>query len=348
VAAEARVIRLVEQGQIRPAGVRGALFVPSGSSDAAQIARGVDGSCVFFDRDAGRLCVIHRDAGPEALPVVCRHFPRKILRDGRGTFISLSHFCPTAAAMLLTEDALEIVEAQPPLRLEEPVEGMDAIDALPLLVRPGLLSDLEGYAAWERGCVATFARLDLTCRQALDLIAAATETTRAWQPGSGALAAHVEAAFHQAHPRSGGDLDADSRAMATAASLSAGRLPAFDFGVAPPVSAADPEPAATSWLDGFDIAMKNYLAARVFANWIAYQGRGLRSIVEWLRLCAALLRRHAACLVPATAPSSRAADRDFETGFIRAVRLTDHLLLHVADTAILARRFAPIEGLNPK
>ena len=36
--------------------------------------------------------------------------------------------------------------------------------------------------------------------------------------------------------------------------------------------------------------MKNYLAARVFANWIAYQGRGLRSIVEWLRTCAAIVR----------------------------------------------------------
>jgi hypothetical protein len=32
---------------------------------------------------AGGLCIIHRDAGPEALPPA-PHFPRKILVDRRG------------------------------------------------------------------------------------------------------------------------------------------------------------------------------------------------------------------------------------------------------------------------
>jgi Fe-S-cluster containining protein len=320
VAAEPSVIHLVEQRQIRRAGVTGPLFVSSAISDGAAswtVARDADGSCVFFDRDAGRLCVIHRDAGAEALPVACRHFPRKILRDGRGTFISLSHFCPTAAAMLLTPDGLDIVEAQPPLRLEEPVEGLDASDALPPLVRPGLLCDLDGYGAWERACIAAFARPDLTYREALDLIAAATETTRTWQPGAGTLAAHVEAAFQEAHRGSVSGVDAGTRASET----------------------------TPSWLDAFDVAMKNYLAARVFANWIAYQGRGLRSIVEWLRTCAALVRLHAARLVAAS--GSRPGAAGFDADFIRAVRQTDHLLLHVADTAVLARRFAAVEGSDP-
>ena len=39
--------------------------------------------------------------------------------------------------------------------------------------------------------------------------------------------------------------------------------------------------------------MKNYLASRVFTNWIAYQGRGLPvEYVEWLRTCAAIVAAH--------------------------------------------------------
>jgi hypothetical protein len=324
VAAEPRVISLVESRKIRRGGP-GALFVASGISGGTNLARDADGSCVFFDRDGGRLCVIHREAGAEALPAPCRHFPRTILRDARGTFMSLSHFCPTAAAMLLAWDPLEIVEAKPPLRLEDPIEGMDAVNALPPLLRPGLLTDLEGYAAWERACVKTFARPELTYRQALDLVAAATEATRTWQPGVDTLAASVETAFHEAVAGPVVGSDADARAMETAASL-----------LALPLRPSAP------WLASFDVAMKNYLAARVFANWIAYQGRGLRSIVEWLRICAALVRHHAACLVPASGSIPGAAE------FMEAVRLTDHLLLHVVETSVVARRIAPIEGSDPR
>ena len=159
----------------------GPLFVESTTTRDAprlNVARDADGSCVFFDRDAGRLCAIHREAGADALPSACRHFPRKILRDLRGTFISLSHFCPTAAAMLLARDPLHLVEAHPPLRLSDPIEGLDATDALPPLVRPGVLCDLEGYSAWEQASVATFARADLCYQDALDLVAAATEDIR--------------------------------------------------------------------------------------------------------------------------------------------------------------------------
>jgi L-aminopeptidase/D-esterase-like protein len=99
----------------------------------------------------------------------------------------------------------------------------------------------------------------------------------------------------------------------------------------------------------FDVAMKNYLAARVFANWIAYQGRGLRSIVEWLRTCAALVRHQAVrvALEPhsgfAAGTGSAADPGDVVEGF----RMADLLLLHVVDTQAFARRVAPIEGPDP-
>jgi Fe-S-cluster containining protein len=173
VAAEPHVRAAVETRQIRRSGFAGALFVPAANQeDRFSVARDADGSCAFFDGDRGRLCVIHESAGPEALPTACRHFPRMILRDARGIFISLSHFCPTAAAMLLDADPLDVVEAGPPLLLQEPMEGMNALGALPPLVRPGVLSDLEGYAAWERACLAVFARPDVGSQEARDLFLA--------------------------------------------------------------------------------------------------------------------------------------------------------------------------------
>jgi len=63
---------------------------------AAMVARTATGDCVFYHRHSG-LCVIHRDLGEPMLPATCRHFPRLAVRDARGTFISLTHYCPTAA-----------------------------------------------------------------------------------------------------------------------------------------------------------------------------------------------------------------------------------------------------------
>jgi Fe-S-cluster containining protein len=340
VAAEPHVLHVVEARQIRRRGFSGALFVESPDAHSSwNVARDSNGRCVFFDRDRGRLCVIHDAAGPEALPSACRHFPRMILRDGRGTFISLSHFCPTAAAMLLEPDPLDIVDVGPPLRLEEPVEGMNAIGALPPLVRPGVLSDLDGYAAWERACIALFARTDLSYQEALDRVADATERVRGWQPGSCSLSARVDAAFREPQQEAGADPHAQGRAMDTLRSLSSGsarddieHIEAFEDQWVRHVA---PSP-------DFDRAMRNFLAARVFGNWIAYQGRGLRSIVEWLRTCAAAVRHHA--LRAAMARPSKPGPIDM----LDAFRMSDLLLLHVIDTQAFATRIKALEGPDPR
>jgi hypothetical protein len=342
VAAEPHVRQVVEARQIRRRGVSGALFVPAGTPAGRgpwRIARDEDGSCVFFDRERGRLCVIHEAAGPGALPTACRHFPRRILRDGRGTFISLSHFCPTAAAMLLEADPLDVVEAQPPLRLQEPMEGLDATGALPPLVRPGVLSDLDGYTAWERASVATFARPDLDCQQALDCVADATSRVRGWRPGTGSFGACVDAAFRAARPEGGVDPRAQARTMNTLRSLTGSTV---HDDIAPVAAFED------RWLDlvapfePLDRPMKNFLGARVFGNWIAYQGRGLQTIVEWLRTCAALVRHH--LLRSALARQSVPTSEDL----LEAFRMTDLLLLHVVDTQAFARQAMVLEGPDPR
>jgi Fe-S-cluster containining protein len=339
VPAEPQVIAVVNARRIRRAGAHGELFVPAvrGHDTSWDVAREADGSCVFFDRDRGRLCVIHSHAGAGALPSACRHFPRKILRDDRGTFVSLSHFCPTAAAMLVTSNPPETVDAHPPLLLDEPIEGLDARGALPPLLRPGMLSDLEGYGAWERASVATFAREDVGWETALDLVSGATERVRGWTPAAGPLIHAVERAFGDAQQSCGTDHQAESRAMRTVRALCA------DAGVPDDIaplesSGAARDPLAALSFGPFDTAMKNYLAARVFANWIAYEGRGLRSIVEWLRTCAAVVRH---LLVGRCVDSGGNVSRD---DFIEAVRQADFLLLHVLDSQAFARRVAVAEG----
>ena len=147
----------LDQGRVRPAAeaLDAALVtgpdLPHGAG--AMLARTASGDCIFFHRGTG-LCVVHRDLGEPALPATCRHFPRVAVRDARGTFLTLSHFCPTAASTLFRDDVpLAIVEspaAFPPREYEGLVVHPDA---WPPLLHPRMLMDLEGYSAWERHMV---------------------------------------------------------------------------------------------------------------------------------------------------------------------------------------------------
>jgi Fe-S-cluster containining protein len=342
VPAEARVVRLVEERGLRRQGVNGTLFVASGNPDnpgAMTVARDNNGSCVFFEQDGGRLCVIHRDAGPDALPSACRHFPRKFLRDRRGTFVSLSHFCPTAAILLVGGGPLAVVDARPPLLLNEPIEGLDAREALPPLLRPGVLCDLEGYDAWERASVAVFARPDLTWTQAIDRITSATEKVCEWRPGGGSLASHVASVFDRKDNCVVAHALTEEHLVNVVWRLTEGRVPT---GLQPIARFEDKWRELVGPTFGkYDEAVKNYLAARLFANWIAYQGRGLRSVVQWVRTAGALVRHHALRraldLGRATAPDD----------FVEAIRSTDLMLLHVIDTQEFARAFVAVEGPGP-
>lgn len=155
---------------------------------------------MFFESQRGRLCTIHRVCGPELLPSACHHFPRVVLTDPRGTFVTLSSFCPTAAAMLEENVPLRIVEAPPSLALGQRLEGLDATAVLPPLLRAGLLTDHEGYSAWEHAAIGVLDRDDLQVDEAVRVIAAATRGVQRWTPGMGTLAEHVLAAFDSAAP----------------------------------------------------------------------------------------------------------------------------------------------------
>jgi hypothetical protein len=136
-----------------------------------------------------------------------------VLRDTRGTFITLSHFCPTAAAMLQDDVPLRVVEAPPSLALDGMLEGLDATAVLPPLLRRGVLMDYEGYTAWEHGAIAVLDRDDLGADVALDVIAGATERVQAWTPGKESLAGHVSRAFAAFGPASPARHALDSRPL---------------------------------------------------------------------------------------------------------------------------------------
>ena len=242
---------------------------------AVVAARADDGTCSFFDRDS-RLCAIHHAGGHGALPVSCRIFPRLVLQDGRGTSISLSHYCPTAAALLFEESGnswlpVGIVEAPAALADVGPLEGLDAREAWPPLLRNGVMMDLESYGAWERLGVELLTREGIAPAVSLDALEAATARVRLWSPGGESPLQHaVRDAFGMLTP--------------------------------PPTEA----------LEIHDRALKRWLAARLFGNWVAYQGDGLHAIVAYLRVCLGTFTTELA--------------RDGQA--LEAIRRSDLLILH--------------------
>ena len=83
--------------------------------------------------------------------------------------------------------------------------------------------------------------------------------------------------------------------------------------------------------------MKNYLAARLFANWIAYQGQGLRTIVEWLRTCHAVIRNEIALRCLTAGRSATVEDA------LAAAGRADLLLVHTIDSQKFADAVADAE-----
>lgn len=158
--------------------------VNDGPEDVAgMLATSDDGRCVFH----GDGCEIQHAFGHDALPSACQHFPREVLIDPRGVFVTLSHYCPTAADLLFSHvGAVEIVEGPPALPHGDP-EGLDARDVLPPLLTEGVLMDLEAYAAWESHMVKVLAGGATRPENALARLRVHLAQLQRWRPRDGAL-----------------------------------------------------------------------------------------------------------------------------------------------------------------
>ena len=304
---------------------------------AAMVARTTTGDCVFYHRNSG-LCVIHRDLGEPMLPATCRHFPRLAVRDARGTFISLTHYCPTAAASLFRDDVrIEIIES-PPSFPDTDYEGLVVTpDDWPPLLKPECLADVEGYAAWERHMVARCADEALSPESVVATLERDASIVRIVHPVTGEAIVNAIARL----PADGVDAPVPEVLDASLA-LYLEVLKAVPDEWRPEADTRDlaecyRRRVAVAWR-GFHAPLRRYVAAKAFASWTAYQGRGFLTIVRGLEAALALVRVEAARWC-------RDANRPLDAELLReAFRQADFALNHLASGDELAEAWSKVEA----
>jgi len=306
-----------------------------------------DGACVFLEAGSGTappLCAIHRLAGQEVKPMACRQFPRVALHDPRGVSVTLSHFCPTAADLLFEDVPLAIVNGPIAFPPDDTYEGLNALDTLPPLIKPGMLMDLESYDAFERHMVAVFARSS-AAMSAIDQLAADVEDLRAWKPAHGPLVdavsqltvnarslAHGRTPMAQAGEHDVRDIYARLDRSAVAHAMPSDLQPRAPHGASP----RQTDRHVVRW-DEWEPVLCRYLAARAFASWMAYQGRGLRTAIASLYVALDLVKAEADTRA---ARAGHAPDRPM---LREAIRQADLQFVHLADSQRLADALGRVE-----
>ena len=322
---------------------------PAAPDDVAGIlATRADGRCVFY-RGASHLdgtkrahpprggCAIHHELGPTALPSACQHFPRQCLIDPRGVFITLSHYCPTAAELLFTQLGPATIVSGPPAIPAGDPEGLDARDALPPPLTSAVLMDHAGYAAWEAHMIGILAgddaqRSGRRPEQSVALLDEHVRMLTRWRPGGASLADTVRA-LRSDDPlpvAAPGDWAQDRRMVnIVRTSLGAQTWPE----IPPNLEETWRTRVLPAWADHRAVVGR-FLAAHAFASWMAYQGNGLPSLVHHLRAALAVLRVETtrACLVW-DQPLSRSSLK-------QSLRQADLLLVHLIDRDALASQLA--------
>jgi Fe-S-cluster containining protein len=326
-------------GRLRVASSAGATYpfvvetgLPAGA--AAILDRDERGRCVFYESGA-RRCIVHRDLGESYLPTTCRHFPRLSVQDRRGTFVSLSHFCPTAASTLFDDGRVEIV-ADPPAFPDTDYDGLIVTaDDLPPLLHPRVLMDLDGYAAWERHMVGRCADVNERPESVLATLMRDADLLRRWRPGNVTLSEAVWELPHDLvdaalQPGLGPSLRLRDAVIAT-----------VPDDLKPESDEAGLEEAWTAYVragwDDYRAPIDRFLAAKAFASWTAYQGRGVKTIVRGLETALALVRVEAA---RQCRNASRQLDRDL---LLEAFRQADYALNHLAVGEELAKAWSVVE-----
>jgi hypothetical protein len=303
-------------------------------------------TCVLFEParpDRPSHCALQRMCGHEALPSACRHFPRIFLRDAYATRVTLSHFCPTAASLLFEPSEVKIVEASLDLARPDDREGLDARHALPPLLHPRMLMDVESYAAWEGAAIDLLASSPEPAL-AIARLASVTERIREWEPPD-SLLAMVRSAFQEAAQQTfahdairAGQMELpstwrDDFQVARAAVPSGLSVP----DVPESLDDAHTRFVAATWGTFSDVICR-YLAGRLFGSWVAYQGRGLRTVVASLSCALSVLRVEGI-------RAAQSAGRVLDAELLRtAVRQADLLLVHKADRQALAEELSRVEG----
>jgi len=276
------------------------------------------GSCWFRDEPV-RACAIHRNFGVDALPSACRHFPRVCVLGPGIVSVSLSHYCPTAADLLFDESTdFGLVAGPRAFPSDWPFEGLDVRGAYPPFLRPGVLLGFDGLRAFEDRAVAVLSREPLWT--ALAIVEAAVEGARSWTVDAGPLCELVADSFVVTRRNSGDECRVTDPRRILLAALTEGTTPA--------VGLPDFRPGPTAVSRSVDLALRKYLASRLIATWITFQGDDLRSVVRYLRLCLDAVFLFEAARRPEESDAVR---------WKEAIRHADLWILHYCDPDLLAR-----------
>jgi Fe-S-cluster containining protein len=305
------------------------------------------GDCVFLEPGEPRLCAVQHRLGEPAMPPSCRQFPRVATLTPLGVSVTLSHYCPTAAAMLFRDDVpLAVVSDPPAFPTSRAYEGLDARAALPPLLRPGVLMDWPSLERWEAHAVALLDEPGVAPEEALDRLADDAERARLWTPAAGPFAAFFERVLDSraSAPGTGGREPGPRRAAPAISAAAALRLV---VDCVPPRARRMPDPGEAGAIDADRVAAlgrelaapaRRWLAAKAFASWSVLQGDGLRTSVLALRVALGVLRAEAARVCGASV-----GPLDAEL-LKQAVRRADLLLVHLVDPEALARRLSRCES----
>jgi hypothetical protein len=291
-----------------------------------------DGTCQFYDRQHHE-CRVHRDHGEAMLPSSCFHFPRRARIDDRGVVVSLSHFCPTAARLLVeASDRLHIVESPPAFPVDREYEGLDGRGAWPPLIKADLLFDPEGFDTWERVAVDLLADESVAASDALRRLAAAADDLCGWRPGDGPLSDRVgQLATRMRSPDELTQAWRRYEPFTTVQAYESVCALVPQGLVAPTLSRAQRD----RWqrVGGLDVipapVARRYVAAKMFGSWAAYEAFGLRTMVAELALADLVLR------VEATGELADDRSPLGTDALVRAVRAADWLLVHLVDRRAL-------------
>jgi hypothetical protein len=208
-----------------------------------------------------------------------------------------------------------------------------------------MLMDVDSYGAWEAGGVDLLMSGEDGPEASLARLDAVVETVRGWHPGNGALLEQIATAFGRSAPRGprAGSYPAgwDDR-LRSWFDLTVEAIPPGLAGTGALADAPewDARFVADAWpsLSG---PLRKYVASRLFGSWVAYQGRGLRTVVASLRCALAVVRLEAA-------RACAAASRPLDTALLReAIRAAELLLVHKADSQVLASRLSWVEDGPP-
>jgi hypothetical protein len=249
----------------------GLVFPPDAPPETPALLAVVDGACAFYDRNA-RRCRVQRTLGHDALPLACRQFPRVSVLDPRGTSITLSHYCPTAASLLDSSEPVTIDDDAPSFPATGEYVGLDARSSMPPLLKPDMLMDWDSWWDFERRAVDLLAHSGGSAHDALIDLGDIVERIRTWHPADGSLETHVRRQFE---------------------SISNSLNPTISKSLNLPIPSSLKFPAPQNSKSPIsDAALRRFLAAHAFANWTAHLGSGLRTWWRSLDAAHTLARRY--------------------------------------------------------